>query len=225
MLIRQGLSLHHAYILVGDGKALKENLLSVLASVVDGGVEKNPDVWVSSHVVLGVDEARDLARAQTRTGFGDAAMSVPRKFFIVAADTMTLQAQNALLKTLEEPTPHTHFFFILPRVDTLIPTLRSRVMIVYGGGDNQEDEELANSFLKGTLEERFALAKKLTETKKDEPIDRERVRRFLDALEARLAKGKEKNQNTLTALYQVRDYLSDQGSSPKMLLEHLALSC
>ena len=43
------------------------------------------------------------------------------------ADSMTLSAQNALLKLLEEPNQSTHFILTSHRPDQLLPTIRSRM--------------------------------------------------------------------------------------------------
>ena len=42
------------------------------------------------------------------------------------ADALVIQAQNALLKTLEEPLPASVFVLVTSRPDTLLPTVRSR---------------------------------------------------------------------------------------------------
>ncbi|HVX86013.1 MAG TPA: DNA polymerase III subunit [Phycisphaerae bacterium] len=53
------------------------------------------------------------------------------KFFIVdEAELMELPAQNALLKTLEEPPPHTYLILITPSPQELLSTIRSRSQIV-----------------------------------------------------------------------------------------------
>ena len=49
---------------------------------------------------------------------------------IVDAHRMTLQAANALLKTLEEPRANTHLILVAPSKDSVLPTLRSRSQIV-----------------------------------------------------------------------------------------------
>lgn len=50
---------------------------------------------------------------------------------IDGADTMTLPAQNALLKTLEEPPEGTQIILTATKADQLLPTIRSRVQAVY----------------------------------------------------------------------------------------------
>jgi DNA polymerase III subunit delta' len=49
-----------------------------------------------------------------------------RVTIIDQADGLVLAAQNALLKTLEEPLPSSVFILITSRPDTLLPTVRSR---------------------------------------------------------------------------------------------------
>ncbi|MBI5418966.1 MAG: DNA polymerase III subunit [Deltaproteobacteria bacterium] len=50
----------------------------------------------------------------------------PRAALICPADRMTLQAANALLKTLEEPPPSTHLVLVAHRLSELPPTIISR---------------------------------------------------------------------------------------------------
>jgi len=49
-----------------------------------------------------------------------------RVTIIQDADALVLAAQNALLKTLEEPLPASVFILVTSRPDTLLPTVRSR---------------------------------------------------------------------------------------------------
>jgi len=70
-----------------------------------------------------VDQVRDLVdhRLALRRGEGR------RRFAIVdPADAMNPQAQNALLKTLEEPPDDTTLVLVSARPDLLLPTIRSR---------------------------------------------------------------------------------------------------
>ena len=53
-------------------------------------------------------------------------MGARRSILIDPADRMTLEAQNALLKTLEEPPPHTVLMLIAARPQVLVSTVRSR---------------------------------------------------------------------------------------------------
>ncbi len=53
------------------------------------------------------------------------------KVYIIAeADTMTVQAQNALLKVLEEPPTETLIFLTVTEKERLLPTIRSRAQLL-----------------------------------------------------------------------------------------------
>ena len=49
-----------------------------------------------------------------------------RVVIVDQADAVTVEAQNALLKTLEEPPPSSSFVLVTSRPDVLLPTVRSR---------------------------------------------------------------------------------------------------
>ncbi len=51
-------------------------------------------------------------------------------FIVRAAEELTPQAANALLKTLEEPAPRTHFVLLTSRPSRLLDTIRSRTLPV-----------------------------------------------------------------------------------------------
>ena len=71
---------------------------------------------------IGVDQVRELGEALAMTSM----RSGYRVAVIVPAETMTDSAQNALLKTLEEPAPRTVLVLVTARPSGLLPTLRSR---------------------------------------------------------------------------------------------------
>jgi DNA polymerase-3 subunit delta' len=71
---------------------------------------------------IGVDDARALvARAGRYPALGRWQIMV-----IEDADRLTERAANALLKGVEEPTPHTLWVLCAPAVEDVIPTIRSR---------------------------------------------------------------------------------------------------
>ncbi|WP_295023465.1 DNA polymerase III subunit delta' [Sulfurimonas sp.] len=54
------------------------------------------------------------------------------KYIIIAASTFGREAQNSLLKILEEPPRNIEFIIISPTKSNLLPTVRSRLPIVNG---------------------------------------------------------------------------------------------
>lgn len=220
--------LHHAHLIEGDRATLVPVLLSALERHMGIVAQGNPDLSTINYDSFGIDEARSLTGMQSRAGFGTEENA--RKIFILSAPSFTREAQNALLKTFEEPTAGTHFFIILPHLNTILPTLKSRVVLVDGRQTSAKVDDvraLAEKFLGVSLEERFAIAKKLTDKKTGETVDREKIRSFFDHLErilyTRLA-GKKEGSEIFREIFQAKTYLSDRGSSPKMLIEHLAIT-
>ena len=69
-----------------------------------------------------IAEIRRLKEELSLKAFSDR----PRAALICPADRMTLQAANALLKTLEEPPPSTHLLLVAHRLSLLPPTIISR---------------------------------------------------------------------------------------------------
>ncbi|MFZ2303517.1 MAG: hypothetical protein WAV98_01850 [Minisyncoccia bacterium] len=216
--------LHHAHIILGAYDKVAPTLILELARHLNIEIKGNPDLMSRFYETLGIDEARELKESQTRAGFeGD------RKFFIIGAKSFTQQAQNALLKTFEEPTAGTHFFIIIPREEMLLPTLRSRVLVVSGNvSSGDETKILAEKFLSESIEGRFTLVKKMAEKKAGETVDRELFREMLDHMERILytrtaGKKDDATSNIFREIFQVKTYLANTGSSPKMLLDHIAI--
>jgi DNA polymerase-3 subunit delta' len=71
---------------------------------------------------IGVDQVREVERAVSLSPFEGRR----RVVIIDPADAMTVEAQNALLKTLEEPPPQVVFVLVSAREDRLLPTVHSR---------------------------------------------------------------------------------------------------
>ena len=223
-------TLHHAYFLVGDGEEIVLKLKDFLGKEVGVKISGSADFWHGKFNTLNIEGARNIAEAQERKDF-----SSGKKIFIISTRFVTIEAQNSLLKLFEEPTENTHFFLVMPNIQVLIPTLRSRLVIVDGnifengevGSEKveikNEFKSLAKKFLIAGSVERIVLVKNIVEEKdKGKAID------FVTALEEVLAKNIGKNNMTenagaLTEILMVKRYLHDRAPSIKLLLEHLCL--
>ncbi len=79
-------------------------------------------VEVNTEGKIGVDEIRQL---RERIKYGPS-LSTYMVVLIYAADTLTTEAANAFLKTLEEPPAGVHFILLTSQLFGLLPTIRSR---------------------------------------------------------------------------------------------------
>lgn len=97
----------------------------------------------NGRATMGVDVVRAL-RTDVITVPNDLHFKV---YVIHDAHTMTIQAQNALLLTLEEPPPFVLFFLLSEDADALLETIRSRAPILRM--QPVDDEEMKEHLLSG----------------------------------------------------------------------------
>lgn len=209
---------------------IRDELHAFLEDSLKISVQGNPDVWNFVGDSLSIDESRALKIAHTDKSFAKDG----KRIFIVSINTMGHEAQNSLLKVLEEPVEGSHFFFILPTSEALLPTIRSRVVIIthesFGAGNSQSDlAKSARDFIKGPLSARLEFAKVIAEKVSDGLETRAGVSDFISCIERELytlSKKKGTEAKALTVLKEVllaKKYINDRSSSVKMLLEHMAL--
>lgn len=88
----------------------------------------HPDLLViESDDSIGIDQSRMLSKEICEYPYE----SEKRVIIIDRAETLTREAANALLKTLEEPPPYNHFFLITSAEKEIPPTIRSRCNRVF----------------------------------------------------------------------------------------------
>ena len=139
----------HAYILNGEkgsGKKLLANLFAMslqcqnlqedgdacgeCQSCKQAAHGNQPDIKIISHEKPGsisVDEIRE----QINQDIVIKPYSSKHKVYIMPdADLMTVQAQNALLKTLEEPPQYAVILLLTENAEVLLPTIRSRCVML-----------------------------------------------------------------------------------------------
>ena len=90
-----------------------------------GRAGEHPDLFLLDRPESGalrIDDVRELNRASAKKPY----RARGRTFVIRDADRLTDEAQNALLKTLEEPPPESLLVLTTSRPPALVPTIRSR---------------------------------------------------------------------------------------------------
>jgi len=212
--------MYHSYCIASKCKEGTDAVCLFLQKDLKFKTKGNPDFWLGQYDILGVDESRAIKDAQSQKPTnGD------KKFFIISANFITEQAQNAMLKMFEEPTPHTHFFLVSPSARNFIPTLKSRTTFM----DMKESEvdsyiDTVN-FLKIGYGKRLELIKKLSEKISDEEESKIMVINFFQSLEQEIKKSYNITVSSLwlEEIEKARLYAMEQSPSLKMLMEHIAL--
>ncbi len=200
--------LHHAYVASAD----VESLIDALEKC---GVPRIgcPDIYIYECQEFRIDNAREL---RERAYMNPLVLS--RRIFIVSCAGIAVEAQNALLKTLEEPRGNAVFFFLMPSPERLLPTFRSRVQILSREAVNTSLISIPD-FLKASSDKRITMLEVFTKKKDGEERDMAGITAFLDALERALTS----EHDGLHAVYRAKRYMNDKGALIKPLLEQVAL--
>ena len=131
---KAGNRLGHAYLITGPKEADREGFATAFLNLASGTKRKSLDEWQQHSVPIvrpesksrrvTTDAVRDLERTLNMSSGPEG-----HKFgVIIDAERMMAQAQNAFLKTLEEPPPRTLLLLLTAQPQQLLDTIRSRVI-------------------------------------------------------------------------------------------------
>ncbi len=194
---------HHAYFLVGEEGGIVAELRAAAPA----------DWWYHRVSTFGIEDSRALRSQQLERPAGE------ERFFIIVTELLTVEAQNALLKMLEEPTPGNRFFFIIPSAGFLLPTLVSRAEVIHH--DQLSPTDLVPQFVTAPPSTRLKLVGEL--------VTRRQALDFVISLSRWSEKSAVLKTTPATwarvveELIRTEAYLQKTGSAPKLVLEHLAL--
>jgi len=127
-------SMHHAYILYGEDVKTAEETAIKIANFFEHGALKVPkNLLVESLLVRPADGAVgiDAVRGVRRFLAQKPVFSVHKTVIIAGAEHMTPEAQNALLKIMEEPPEYARIFLVVSQKERVLPTVRSRAHAVH----------------------------------------------------------------------------------------------
>lgn len=207
------MSLFHAYVVGGEKVHAQAHVQDLLK-------EHNiQDVITSEHVTFSVDDARTLKSWQSLT-------PTQSRAYVCLTEFITLDAQHALLKTLEEPAEDTHIFLCVKNPDVLLETLHSRVQLITPGGEKEETLN-AEEFVNLSLSDRLKKVAELLVKEDDEEASalmRQKVLSFLGELEGVLSNNTEKYKEVLKLIYNLKKYVYIPGASMRIILEAVAMN-
>ena len=137
----------HAYLFLGGAGAGKRLIANTFAKALQCEGEKrpcdsckschafnhgnHPDVIYFQPLKNGKTYTIEDVREQLLETVDLKPFQYEKKIYIIEkADTLNIQSQNALLKTLEEPPAHAVFLLLAERAEAFLPTILSRVVVM-----------------------------------------------------------------------------------------------
>lgn len=226
-------NLHHAYLIEGEHEKITPQILSYLENL---GIKTtaNPDFCHITIDFLKIKEALDL-----RSIGSEKSLNSGKRIFVLSVNRFSPDAQGVLLKIFEEPIQNTHFFIITPDINVLTKTLLSRFYVIRSPRTFENEMNEASKFISLSIKDRINFIKEFladieeaeeTENSNVEISAKSKALRFLNAVEYALhkkflfeSKPKE-NLDFFEQIFKTREFLRQQGSSVKTLLESVALT-
>ncbi|MBP9821537.1 MAG: hypothetical protein KBC98_01490 [Candidatus Pacebacteria bacterium] len=231
----KGSMLHHAYLIYGfhdNGMGLVDGLMASINEVQ----AQNSNVRLHRVDSCTIDDVRMVRDMAYQMPMGDG-----HAWVILSAGTLHEEAQQALLKVLEEPGDGVIVSVIVPPGTTILPTILSRCEVRHAAQDESISPIDAKKFLSANPKERLALVDTFLKSLPARPHgssgaggDDEDIHSktqsliFLDTLERLLfSEGKKlspEKQTALSDIANMRGFLTGKSASIRYILEFLALA-
>ncbi len=206
---------HHFYLIEGD----IENTVATITTHL-GELGFAPDT--TRHITkdhFTIDDAHELQSNQIET------TDNINKFFIVTFNTIGHEAEQSLLKTLEEPKEGTHFFFVTPHIHGIRDTILSRCYKIIGDtASDSSIEKMVKDFLKGNSADRFAKVAEILESAEEESVlPKTFTRELLRIVHNSFSVEKKEERDVIEKTAELCGYMENRGASEKYILETLAI--
>lgn len=158
----------HSFLIVGGDQKEREEKAKKLAK------DTHPidTVTLSPDPSIGIENIRELKKTFSLKPI----KSKQKAAFIIEAQNMTIPAQNALLKTLEEPPGESLLILTAPNSDLLLLTISSRCQVINLASSpkielNEEDFafqwQILEKILKGGIGERLLLSEEIVKNRQE----------------------------------------------------------
>lgn len=221
------LTQQHAFIVTG---AKDEALTLVNAALAEHQLptQSHPDFFMHNHVSFGVDDAREVSKFLSEKSTDN------KKVVVIASTFFNSHAQNALLKTIEDPLVEMRIFFIVDSTLRILPTVLSRT-VTHTVSQGEPFLTEAQELLGLTKPERLARISLFLDMYDDEE-NHNRMREAAHALFSTLIRVLHKEYtkvgtypmshdqlNTLEKISYCTESILDNGSGVKMLCEAILL--
>ncbi len=219
--------LYHSYLVEGNSDntaaLLKDFLIERKIVTL-----KDPDFFYQKYESLTIQNSREIKDWHSKLP----AKEHGKKVCLIETNFINREAEQALLKIIEEPGLNTHFFIVTPNISILQETIKSRThSIKYQDEQNKEIKEIALKIIKSPLKLKLEIVADLVKKNKSDDSSGP-LRRFAIDLLNEIEKiiyldfKKTPQDNNIFILEEIaknKKYLNLSGASVKMILEHIAL--
>ncbi|MEX0931311.1 MAG: hypothetical protein WDZ88_01030 [Candidatus Paceibacterota bacterium] len=210
---------YHAYIVEGEAEMLFPHLRTFCEKTFGIKTNGNPDYIELKYVQCGVNDARTITSLQEQKALGSS------RVIVCSFMSMTTEAQNSLLKTLEEPTPGVCIILAPRSKESLIPTVRSRMRplpLSRAIGFSDEVLTVASSFKDASLGSRLKMIQEMLGSLEKGKGTKDDILSFVQALEVVYSRNTPRDWDAIKRIRITLTYLYDRTQSVKQLLEYLA---
>lgn len=216
--------LYHSYVVFGEPEKTTHSLKTFLEK--RGEIKSNsPDVFIKLYDSFTIEDGRQIKEWHSELKISDG-----KKVCLIGTKFINNEAEKTLLKIMEEPASNTHFFLVVPNHLSLLDTILSRVHLVNTFENSKNFKEQAENFINLSKNKRIEFVGKIIKENKDE-TGSGNIRFVAISLINEVEKiifdnfktNYKDNLKILEEIGKSREFLKLPGSSPKMILEYLAL--
>lgn len=173
----------------------------------------------------GIDDVKELRKKLTLKPL----KSSTKATIMHDADLLTHEAQNALLKVLEEPPPHTIIILAGSSIEAFLPTIISRCQIIHleekqplTKEETAEFQQIVTTLHNASVGERLKQAEVLSKNKKDATTW---IEKALQSMHGTLTENPNKETvQVLKKLQATHHTIVSTNTNVRLSLEHLFLS-
>ena len=221
-------NMSHSYLVLGGKSSSREEKIKDLYGQHKPGkiFESDPDIHrLINESSIKIEDIRSLERLLSLKPY----QAPPKIAIIPEAEKITFEAQNALLKILEEPPGETIFFLATAEESCLLPTIISRCQKIFlkiEMGFTLDEKELneAKRFTQEILMaqpgKRLKLVEKITTREEAVALCQKQLAFWHDVLRKKPTTGRAK---VLRQIQKTLKYLS-ANVNPKLAVENMLLS-
>lgn len=215
--------LFHSYLIISPNRTKRQEEITSL--VKKFGIAEIDILKFTDITSLGINDVKSLIKFFSKRPFVG-----KYKLAIITGDLLTIEAQNALLKTLEEPPEYGLIVIEATQPDLLLPTILSRCKLITLKPEPEtinisENEKFWTEILKSRLGERLFRTSVLT---KDREATNNWLREQIIYIRSKLLSG-DVNQKQLLYLTILKNLTSTRKQiagnvSLKLAIDHLLIS-